>query len=357
MKLLLQTKLNFFHHRIALDEITRQLKLENVVKDRVFGSFAETLAFLLEALKAGSSTSSKPILITIDHFDLFTSHKKQTLLYNLFDISQSGQTPLSVVGLTSRHDVLELLEKRVKSRFCHRQLYVGSEWTSKEYACAFGEILLLKSDDCGNEVTDEFRAEWNSSVDVLVKNDQIVKMLGRLYKLCREVTLLLDLLMLPVATLSRDHPHVTVADLTESYHVLAVSEPNAKLLHGVSLIELCLVVAMKHLTQHHSSRFSVKLGAPSFNFHEVYNEFLKFSTKKSCLLHSCNKHVVMKAFERLTELEVIKPCRGAFGARGNVAKDYVPMMMLVGSRQVEEAVARYPGCPTDVKRWADSAIM
>ncbi|XP_070550103.1 origin recognition complex subunit 4-like [Ptychodera flava] len=33
--------------RIALKEITRQLQLENTLGDKVFGSFAETLAFLL----------------------------------------------------------------------------------------------------------------------------------------------------------------------------------------------------------------------------------------------------------------------------------------------------------------------
>lgn len=37
--------------KIALKEITRQLNLENVVGDKVFGSFAENLSFLLEALK------------------------------------------------------------------------------------------------------------------------------------------------------------------------------------------------------------------------------------------------------------------------------------------------------------------
>jgi len=46
--------------KIALKEITRQLNLENVVGDKVFGSFAENLSFLLEALKkvCTDSTSS-----------------------------------------------------------------------------------------------------------------------------------------------------------------------------------------------------------------------------------------------------------------------------------------------------------
>ncbi|WAR06655.1 ORC4-like protein [Mya arenaria] len=65
------------------------------------GSFAETLQFLLEALKSGSQTS-KPILFVVEEFDLFAFHRNQTLLYNLFDISQSAQTPICVLGVTCR---------------------------------------------------------------------------------------------------------------------------------------------------------------------------------------------------------------------------------------------------------------
>lgn len=97
--------------RIALTEITRQLKLENTLGDKVFGSFSETLQFLLEALKSGDQ-SSKPILFLLDEFDLFAHHKNQTLLYNLFDVAQSAQAPICVVGITCRLDVIELLEKK-----------------------------------------------------------------------------------------------------------------------------------------------------------------------------------------------------------------------------------------------------
>lgn len=82
---------------IALEEITRQLKLENVVEDMVFGSFEEKLQFLLDSLKTGTK-DSQPIVFILDEFDMFAKHKSQTLLYNLFDISQTKQTPVCVIG-------------------------------------------------------------------------------------------------------------------------------------------------------------------------------------------------------------------------------------------------------------------
>lgn len=107
---------------IALRSATQQMQLHNVVAGRVFGSYAENLHFLLESLRSGDRRTSKSVIFVLDHFDLFCAHPKQTLLYNLFDIVQSAPAPLCVLGLTCRQDVLELLEKRVKSRFSHRQI-------------------------------------------------------------------------------------------------------------------------------------------------------------------------------------------------------------------------------------------
>lgn len=107
--------------RIALKSITVQMRLENAADGKVFGSFAENLAFLLQCLKAGDK-KSKSVVFVLEEFDLFCTHHNQTLLYNLFDVSQSAQAPICVLGVTCRLDVIELLEKRVKSRFSHRSV-------------------------------------------------------------------------------------------------------------------------------------------------------------------------------------------------------------------------------------------
>lgn len=104
------------------------MELNDAVEGRVFGSNAENLLFLLACLKQSNKNKSKSVIFILDHFDLFCAHPKQSLLYNLFDVVQSAQAAICVIGLTSRNDVLELLEKRVKSRFSHRQisLYPGN---------------------------------------------------------------------------------------------------------------------------------------------------------------------------------------------------------------------------------------
>ncbi|KAK1139300.1 origin recognition complex subunit 4 [Aspergillus melleus] len=133
-------RLNGFLHtddRLALREMWRQLGRETNTEDEAgkVGSYADTMATLLALLShpeelfgspenAETVTAAKSIVIILDEFDLFVTHPRQTLLYNLFDIAQARKAPVAVLGLTTKVDVTEMLEKRVKSRFSHRYVYV-----------------------------------------------------------------------------------------------------------------------------------------------------------------------------------------------------------------------------------------
>lgn len=59
--------------RTAIRHITTQLNLESAVRDKVFGSFAENLTFLLKALRGGKKEESKTVVIVLEEFDLFAS--------------------------------------------------------------------------------------------------------------------------------------------------------------------------------------------------------------------------------------------------------------------------------------------
>jgi origin recognition complex subunit 4 len=130
-------RLNGFIHtddRLALKEIWKQLGREMETGDEIAGnsiSYADTLSSLLALLShpeelSGEETdaAAKSVIFVMDEFDLFASHPRQTLLYNLFDISQARKAPIAVLGLSTKVDVSESLEKRVKSRFSHRYVHL-----------------------------------------------------------------------------------------------------------------------------------------------------------------------------------------------------------------------------------------
>ncbi|XP_018422278.1 PREDICTED: origin recognition complex subunit 4 [Nanorana parkeri] len=326
--------------KIALKEITRQLHLENVVGDRVFGSFAENLSFLLEALKTGDRTSSCPVLFILDEFDLFAHHKNQTLLYNLFDIAQSAQTPITVIGLTCRLDVMELLEKRVKSRFSHRQIHLLNSFSFTEYREMFRELLSLASGfPDGN-----FSEQWNTNIQSLQENKTVEDILQKQYNATKDLRSLHMLLLLALCRVNIAHPHLTVADLVEAYRLRSM-DSKANILHGLSILEMCLVIAMKHLQDTYQ-------GEP-FNFQMVHNEFQKFIQRKAHSMYNFEKPVVLKAFEHLHQLELIKPMEGL---SVRTQKEYRLMRLLLDNSQVLEALQKYPNCPTDVRQWAMSSL-
>ncbi|XP_074450293.1 origin recognition complex subunit 4 isoform X2 [Larus michahellis] len=326
--------------KVALKEITRQLHLENVVGDKVFGSFAENLAFLLEALRKGDRTSSCPVLFILDEFDLFVHHKNQTLLYNLFDISQSAQTPVTVIGLTCRQDILELLEKRVKSRFSHRQIYLMNSFDFKQYIRIFKEQLSLP-----NEFPDEsFAQKWNNNVQHLSEDKTVKDILQNLFHYTKDLRSLHLLLMLAVSNVTVRHPLITASDLQEASKQIRM-DSKANIVHGLSVLEICLIIAMKHLND-------VYEGEP-FNFQMVYNEFQKFIQRKAHCMYNFEKPVVMKAFEHLLQLELVKPIERP---SVRVQREYLLMKLVLDNNQIMDALQAYPNCPTDVKQWAASSL-
>lgn len=110
--------------------------------------------------------TSKSVVFIIDEFDLFATHARQTLLYNLFDIAQAKKAPIAVLGLTTRIDVVESLEKRVKSRFSHRYVYLSLPRTLPAFREICQQALRIEEEDLDEEGIDITRdglskfSEW-----------------------------------------------------------------------------------------------------------------------------------------------------------------------------------------------------
>jgi origin recognition complex subunit 4 len=117
---------------------------------------------MLTTLAKGGE-SSTPLVFILDRFDMFAEHTNQILLYNLFDIAQSQQTPICVIGVSGKLDSINMLEKRVKSRFSHRIIDL---YPLESLEC-FHEIaksaLLLQEEENPSDVN---REKYNKHVQV-----------------------------------------------------------------------------------------------------------------------------------------------------------------------------------------------
>lgn len=145
-------KLNGLLHtddRIALQDITRQLNLAEGLESTVSLSFQDSILHLLNKLKATSKEGNftPTVVFVLNEFHLFCKHKNQILLYNLFDIAQFTKASVCVVGVTYYTDIMDLLEKRVLSRFSHRVIWINCNMTVEERLEIFKTIFTLDHKD------------------------------------------------------------------------------------------------------------------------------------------------------------------------------------------------------------------
>ena len=320
--------------KLALKEITRQLNLENVVGEKVFGSFAQHLEFLLASLNADTTgRNSKPIVFVLEEFDLFCNHKNQTLLYNLFDVAQSRAAPIIVIGISSSLDVIECLEKRVKSRFNHRQLTLFPMRKFEDYFEVIKHYLLVP--DVGNSVA---KKQWNSHVCKLLQANDVYKTLRRLFASNTTIAYLKQCLYAVLCLLEDDK--------LSSNHLIEVlndqtTSPECSLLVGLSVLEMCVLISIKHVLYLYEGQ--------SFNFEMAYHEYDKFATRKAKMFRY-DRAVVMKAWETLLDLELISPTDKGSKAQ----KEFRLHSMHVSPEMIMTAVEN--GLPLPVKEWASSGI-
>nr|CAD7425854.1 unnamed protein product [Timema monikensis] len=330
--------------RLAIKDITKQMKLEELVDDKIFMSFAENLAYLLQCLKSGHKGQSKSVIFILEEFDLFCGHHNQTLLYNLFDVAQSAQAPICVVGVTARLDVTELLEKRVKSRFSHRQVFLfppaDKKVGFKARLTLLEKLLLLPVTEPLEPV---YVHCWNEHVLSIVANPEVRHVCKRLYNSDQSERTFRTFLAQIISKLDIDHMTLEASDFTSTFTAF-FRDTMVDVLTGLSVLEICLVIAMKHQTEIYD-------GDP-LNFEMVLQRYLKFVSQNSSA-ETVQRPVLLKAFEHLKSLEIITPIGKT---NKEIQKEYRLHRFLVTSDQVNEAVKKFPGLPTDVSQWANCSF-
>ncbi|CAH8853045.1 unnamed protein product [Trichobilharzia szidati] len=372
--------------------------------------FSQQLSLFLSKVTGGKhETQQKAVLIVLSEFDLFALHNKQLLLYNLFDCcQQSAESRICVIGLTCRLDIMELLEKRVKSRFSHRQIYLCSpaapidntdsyavndqhaNTRSKpfEQFCEICQHLLsINSTDLTRFPTalssssspkeshelNVLLKSWNNHISKLMSDEIVVDSLRQAWSISVSVKRLINLLIPIVASLSPEHNRIEPVQFIDS---LCALQQDSKLtaLKGCSVLELFLIAAMVKLQE-------INDGKP-VNFEHLYSEYLKFC-RSSCPGYLYDKPVVMKALDNLIDSELIISGKSAVSASfglstlsandgvvggyrttttggwnsstaASVLPNYRPLFCYVDSDILSSCLDTYPNCPVELKHWIHS---
>ncbi|KAI8377566.1 origin recognition complex subunit 4 C-terminus-domain-containing protein [Radiomyces spectabilis] len=334
--------------RLALAEISRQILSEQTTgqSERSFSSFAESFAYILSLLKSGSK-ATLPIIFVLEEFDLFTQHPKQALLYNLFDTVQSAQNPLAVIGLTCRLDTLELLEKRVKSRFSHRQIYLFPPTVFRHFLDIAKDSLSLQVRSTDPVSYQNYVKTFNQSVNELFDDVALISLLRRIFDLTKDLRLFYKICFDPVTKLTAEEPLLQVIHF-QTADMMQRTDSKTEMLKGVSLLELILIVSMKKLMERDIS---------VFNFQMVYDEYKEFMSSTQVRgmgfgMKLYKRAVALKAFENLQAFELVCPTEQI----GKRPKEFRMAKLMLEQAQVTEAVYKYKDCPATVKKWGTGSV-
>ncbi|RYP75646.1 hypothetical protein DL770_007379 [Monosporascus sp. CRB-9-2] len=351
-------RLNGFIHtddKLALKDIWRQLGREMDLEDELVNktsNYADTMASLLALLShpaeitgAEEGVTSKSVIFIIDEFDLFATHARQTLLYNLFDIAQARKAPIAVLGLTTRIDVVESLEKRVKSRFSHRYVYISLPKTLQAYWDVCRQGLSVDEDELKVEGFDtrlkglsEFHDYWEKKIEVclapldlrfsllvntfqaLRKTPEFEDHLERLYYTSKSVPAFLTSCILPLSTLSPSSLELKFIP-SAGYAPLEPSDSKLHLLAALSDLELALLIS--------AARLDIVAHTDTVNFSMAYDEYTsqmgkqRVQSSSSGVLalgasaRSWGRGTAAVAWERLVSLGLLIPA--GIGGRSNAA--------------------------------------
>lgn len=155
----------------------------------------------LPALISLLPTLSRPTVVILDAFDLFAQHPRQSLLYCLLDTVQScragaGSKGIAVIGMTTRVDTVNLLEKRVKSRFSGRMLRTAPPPQSQDWVALTRGILSSRIKNPGElDVINDWQQQWEAGVLSFLEDEATITVLNETFSVTKDVRALARLLV------------------------------------------------------------------------------------------------------------------------------------------------------------------
>jgi hypothetical protein len=148
-------------------------------------SESRSVSLLMDSLRQKCTSSELNIVLVLDEFDRFCKHTDQTFLYNIFDLAQKCRQ-LCVIGMTTRLDCLELLEKRVKSRMNQTVINLNSPFRDfAEYAKFATTMSELVG---GKKIVEEQQLKIQYSKNVSLRNLKLmmIESAGRQARMCHQ---------------------------------------------------------------------------------------------------------------------------------------------------------------------------
>ena len=268
--------------------------------------------------------SKVAIIFIFDEIDTLAGPVRQTLLYNVFDMVEYALVPVCILGTSTKLDVSEYLEKRVKSRFSQRIIYMPEFESLDEFCTTVKEALVpLKPLKLEGGEESRYLELWEREVDTALKDEDTAffQNVKANYETYRSLTTfrngMQSLIFNSTSFESLVQNVKTCEVLRESSNNQLQNSTTAKVL-SLSDLELAILIAL--------TRKSLKSKDGGVNFNLTYVEYREMireinsripsnsSKKIDNLIKQWSKEDVKNVWETLQTLDFITE-KGAMGIR------------------------------------------
>ncbi|KAI0068834.1 hypothetical protein BV25DRAFT_1791509 [Artomyces pyxidatus] len=341
--------------RLALREIARQLAQQT---GQTFGLEADAedeedenpfappepglpppshLPTLISALPS----LARSTVIILESFDLFALHGRQALLYCLLDTAQScragkGSKGITIIGVTTRVDTINLLEKRVKSRFSGRMLRTSGPRHFSQWIDIARNALSAPIP----QPQEEWTSCWSDAVEQFLADRVVKEALSDTFSLTRDVRMLSQILSGPMLALSPTNPYPTHSHISATI-LTQRCPPPFPFLSVSSYPAICLLIAAEH------ARIG---GQDSVTFEMLHESFRhQLRTSQSAPVQVDGGGIGM-AFEQLISTRVFVPLAAA---SATVGREFVRYRCMVEREDVKRAVEAIG--QTNLRKWLHKA--
>jgi origin recognition complex subunit 4 len=346
-------------------------------------SLGDNIDFLRAMLAALARAHKVPVFL-LDDFDAFARRPKQTLLYCLLDALQTSGVQAVVVGTTCRHDCLDLLEKRVKSRFSHRTVEVvaprraaprerrppeddggvdaGDPGCDGAIDVLRGMLTLPEEASAerdggggGGAVPAAHAAAHNAAVEAALAEPGALEALDRFVACRPNLREVGALTAAALAAAARQGPGGLPARGAVAAAAAALSEADgatAAAVAGLSVLQAAVLVAAHRV----AGRAAGRGDRDALNFEMVHHEFRSYVGSGGDHVDNHSRGAAAKAFERLAALGLLSPADGRGGGGGGggggvAARQYAAVQVQVAGEELRAGLDAHPTCPARLRNW------
>jgi Cdc6-like AAA superfamily ATPase len=303
------------------------------------------------------------VIVVVDEFDLFLQSQRQSFIYSLLECMNTKPQNFSLIAISSRLDVIDLLEKRVRSRFLQEQITI-------EYCTNFEHFLTIikrmfipnvtstisdtqHSNFSNNDNSkqflpahSEFFFRFISKLNGLFEDQKFRLLMQQMFDWTRNIWHYQTLCELVLTRLDTRHLFLTVEDFKFAVEFMR-RDFKVEILKDLSILELFLVVA--------ASKVEFIRKIDNYTFQHIYEEYRRFVSQSGRTHFRYEKPLCFKAFEHIVELSIVKPTRTNI-QNTQLPKAFWPIHLNVTLSHITDALRMRQRCPLLLQQWAFGTV-